>query len=386
MAEVITKIILRNDTLANWESVNPILAVGEVAVVYFTDNTTRVKIGDGTRTFTDLPYLADYDGKITTLEAAIQAEVERATGIESGLRTDLTTETSERKAADETLQTNINSEASTRATKDAELQTKIEAEAAKRAEEDAKLQANINAEATTRAEEDAKLSKAISDEAIRATEAEKTISDNLTAEIKRAKEAEQANTTAIQLESERAIIKETSLESRIKDLEARGRFLSSWDATTGLPETYPDVPAGASYPYVYNYRAGDYYIVSVAGEIGNNYQPSGSSITKPSASEAWEIGKIAESREVGVGDYYNFDGNKWVLIQNATKTVKFANIAGAPRDNAALKGEFETIEATKQDNLSAGAGISATELASNKVAIDTDEVFILAGGSATTDY
>lgn len=48
-----TKIILRNDTTANWESVNPILSEGEVGI----DTTTnQFKIGNGTNTWTQLEY------------------------------------------------------------------------------------------------------------------------------------------------------------------------------------------------------------------------------------------------------------------------------------------------------------------------------------------
>lgn len=44
---------------------------------------------------------------------------------DSAIRSDLTTETSERKTADTTLQTNIDNEAETRNTKDTELQQNI---------------------------------------------------------------------------------------------------------------------------------------------------------------------------------------------------------------------------------------------------------------------
>ena len=47
------QIQIRRDTLSNWTSHNPILAVGELA--YVTD-TDAVKVGDGTTTFTNLAY------------------------------------------------------------------------------------------------------------------------------------------------------------------------------------------------------------------------------------------------------------------------------------------------------------------------------------------
>ena len=69
MAEQIlkTRIKLRYDTLANWTSVNPTLALGEVGVVAIpTDSTTTeqqvtkpailFKVGDGETAWADLPY------------------------------------------------------------------------------------------------------------------------------------------------------------------------------------------------------------------------------------------------------------------------------------------------------------------------------------------
>ena len=62
-----TRIKLKYDTLANWSTANPVLLVGEVAVVAIpTESESTVgqvtkpaivfKVGDGTSTFTELPY------------------------------------------------------------------------------------------------------------------------------------------------------------------------------------------------------------------------------------------------------------------------------------------------------------------------------------------
>lgn len=58
MAETIlnTRILLRRDVEANWNSINPILAAAELGVN--TDNG-RMKLGDGTHTWSELPYLSD---------------------------------------------------------------------------------------------------------------------------------------------------------------------------------------------------------------------------------------------------------------------------------------------------------------------------------------
>lgn len=46
----------RTDTAANWTSKNPVLAEGEIIVVQTSAGETRLKIGDGVKTFTQLPY------------------------------------------------------------------------------------------------------------------------------------------------------------------------------------------------------------------------------------------------------------------------------------------------------------------------------------------
>ena len=52
-----TRIQLRNDTAANWESANPILLKGEVGVVLgAAGEKARFKIGDGTTAWNDLEF------------------------------------------------------------------------------------------------------------------------------------------------------------------------------------------------------------------------------------------------------------------------------------------------------------------------------------------
>ena len=51
-----TKITLRGDTRANWESVNPILSAREMVI---ETDTNRTKIGDGVKTYTQLGYASN---------------------------------------------------------------------------------------------------------------------------------------------------------------------------------------------------------------------------------------------------------------------------------------------------------------------------------------
>ena len=65
-----TKIQLRRDTAANWESVNPVLAEGEIGID-LTNN--KFKIGNGTDTYSNLPYAS---GDAETLTAQSPLEIE----------------------------------------------------------------------------------------------------------------------------------------------------------------------------------------------------------------------------------------------------------------------------------------------------------------------
>jgi hypothetical protein len=50
----VNQIQLRRDTSANWTSVNPVLAAGEIG---FETNTRLMKAGDGTTAWATLPYV-----------------------------------------------------------------------------------------------------------------------------------------------------------------------------------------------------------------------------------------------------------------------------------------------------------------------------------------
>ena len=50
------RIRLKKDTASNWESANPVLLDGEQIVVITSAGETRYKVGDGTKTYTQLPF------------------------------------------------------------------------------------------------------------------------------------------------------------------------------------------------------------------------------------------------------------------------------------------------------------------------------------------
>ena len=71
MAELKTKIILRNDSTANWsENSSVVLLKGEVGIEFLSNGKTKIKIGDGVKTWAELDYFGcDFD----SVEAAIAA-------------------------------------------------------------------------------------------------------------------------------------------------------------------------------------------------------------------------------------------------------------------------------------------------------------------------
>ena len=185
------------------------------------------------------------------------------------------------------------------------------------------------------------------------------------------------------------------IQQEIENLKARGRFLSLWDCITGLPETNPvELP--------YTYQTGDYYIVSksilslmedspdydatsdyavgdfvlyngdlyecntaiTGGEVWNsahwdertnNYIPSGSTYTGTASS-------TTTTDEVKTNDFYWYDGTNWLLLNNTSKTLSFANITGDPHDNPALAAEFNDVVRHDSNLLSGSVPINADQL------------------------
>lgn len=112
----------------------------------------------------------------------------------------------------------------------------------------------------------------------------------------------------------------SNIQDQIDALEGRGRFLSVWNSTTGLPTTNP-----GTLPYAY--KTGDYYIVGTVGST--NYKPNGSSYTGTASS-------TVETETVAVNDVYYYDGTNWLLQVNSQREVTFASITGQPTDNTNL--------------------------------------------------
>ena len=99
------------------------------------------------------------------------------------------------------------------------------------------------------------------------------------------------------------------LQQQINHLQTIGRFLSFWDATTGLAQTNPQTS-----PYIY--QTGDYFRVGVvASGGGTNYKPSGSSYTTGVAST------VVETEPLSVGQVYYYDGTNWALAAGGSVAI-----------------------------------------------------------------
>ena len=70
MAELRTRIVLRNDSTANWLAhESEVLLKGEVGFEFLADGQVKMKIGDGFKAWSELPYFAD--GDASALESAV---------------------------------------------------------------------------------------------------------------------------------------------------------------------------------------------------------------------------------------------------------------------------------------------------------------------------
>lgn len=69
-----SRIQWKKDTSANWTSNNPVLLNGEIAIVVTNAGETRFKVGDGTSSFTALPFQDEFiQDAITEVDDALLA-------------------------------------------------------------------------------------------------------------------------------------------------------------------------------------------------------------------------------------------------------------------------------------------------------------------------
>ena len=72
-----SRIQWKKDTSANWTQNNPVLLNGEIAIVVTNAGETRFKVGDGTSSYTALPFQDEFlQNEITNINNDLTAHEE----------------------------------------------------------------------------------------------------------------------------------------------------------------------------------------------------------------------------------------------------------------------------------------------------------------------
>jgi len=135
------------------------------------------------------------------------------------------------------------------------------------------------------------------------------------------------------------------LQDQINELKSMWRFLSTWDCVNGLPTTDPlDNP--------YDYRIGDYYIVSAVSQ-GTNYRPMWATYIH------WQASTAVETETVKINDWYLYDGTHWILQSQSQVTIVIDSELSTTSTNAVENRVITTALNTKQNTISDLATIRA---------------------------
>jgi len=146
------------------------------------------------------------------------------------------------------------------------------------------------------------------------------------------------------------------LQDQINELKSMWRFLSTWDCVNWLPTTDPlDNP--------YDYRIGDYYIVSAVSQ-GTNYRPMWATYIH------WQASTAVETEAIKINDWYLYDWTHWILQSQSQVTVVIDSELSTTSTNAVENRVVTTALNTKQNTISdlatirAGAAAWATAIQS----------------------
>lgn len=134
------------------------------------------------------------------------------------------------------------------------------------------------------------------------------------------------------------------LQDQINELKSRGRFLSTWDCTTWLPDTDP-----VENPHYY--ATWDYYII---GKVGStNYRPHWDRY------EAWVASTTIETAEVKKNDQYLYDWQNWVVLSQTEIELTIDQSLSTTSTNAVENRVITNAINTKQNVISDLATIRA---------------------------
>lgn len=78
-----TEIQHRSGTLSDWQLDNPVLGIGELAIV-FNGSETLLKVGDGVTAFNDLPFVGLSPDQATAIANAVGSKISKSGGTVTG--------------------------------------------------------------------------------------------------------------------------------------------------------------------------------------------------------------------------------------------------------------------------------------------------------------
>lgn len=288
-----TRIRLRYDSLEQWKANNPVLLKGEVAVCFPAGvqadgkDITIMKIGDGTKKFTDAADLwanaADVPQWVKGLKNQDFGSYVFETGTEDGTVAYTFTDKNNKVGTKTNIKLKGWDELVSRVS---ELEKKVAALEAKPA-----VKVSVNGGEAIEQDKNGVIaltdiaSKASLDTEIeRAKGAEKTNADAITAEAAAARAAEQANATAIAEEQKRAEGVEATHAKSIEDINAKIGTLTG--EITGVFHFKGTVATKADLDKITDPKEGDVYHVS---DTHDEYVYAGIKETGAEKKNVWEV-------------------------------------------------------------------------------------------------
>ena len=353
------------------------------------DNTDAISSEQASRITADNTLQSNIDAESATrtsaddtLQSNIDSEASTRLANDNTLQSNIDAEETARTSADSTLQDNIDAEAATRLANDNTLQSNIDSEETARIAADAVLQGGINAEGLTRQAADADLQSQIDSNDTDIATLQGTITgvegdifaldSDLTQEVSDRTSADSALQT--QITSNDGDI--TSIQSNITNLQSTKEDKSN----KGVANGYAPLDSGA--------KINEAYLPdSILGQV--EYQGTWNAATNtPSLGDATtqkghyyvvEVEGTYLGVDYHVGDWAISNGTIWEHVHNTdlvtTVFGRLGDISANESDYSAFypllsdlastdaqvatnTADIATLDSSKQDNVSAGSGIS----------------------------
>lgn len=149
------------------------------------------------------------------------------------------------------------------------------------------------------------------------------------------------------------------LKEQIDNISSMWKYLSSWDCTTGLPETDP-----VDNPHVY--AVWDYYIISKINTSWTNYRPSDRQYTK------WTASTVIETWAPNINDSYYYDWVNWILQPSWGRVITVDQQLKSWSTNAIANGVVYSALQTKANTTSIPTKLS--QLTNDKDFVNSTEV------------